>query len=120
MIGVLQHLLEPVLQKLLDSRYLLFKMNSAQLLSELSKFSADMRLADNKVYFDSIIVKKNSIIFDHRGDQQSITVAEAIEILTQNPTKSIWFMSDCSEFPATYINKAEFEGESYVRLHSDY
>ena len=95
-------------------------MNSVQLLSELSKFSADMRLANSKVYFDSIIFENDRIIFDHRGDQPSLTIGEAIEFLTQNPAKSVWFMSDFSEFPADSIKKAEYEGESYIRFHSDY
>lgn len=95
-------------------------MNSVQLLSELSKFSADMRLADSKVYFDSIVVENDRIIFDHRGDQPSLTIREAIELLTQNTAKSVWFMSDFSEFPADSIKKAEYEGESYIRFYSDY
>jgi hypothetical protein len=91
-----------------------------QLLSELSKFSAYIRLADSKVYFDSIVVENDRIIFDHRGDQSSVTIGDAIECLTQNPAKSVWFMTDCSELPADSIKKAEYEGESYIRFYSDY
>jgi len=96
-----------------------FNMKSAQLLSELSKFSADMRLADSYIYFDNIIITKNRIIFDHRGDQNSITIGEAIELLAQHASKSVWFMSDSSEIPIDSIKKAEFEGESYIKFQCD-
>ncbi len=97
-------------------------MNSTQFLSELSKFSADMKLAESKVYFDTMTVENDRIIFDNRGDQPAITVQEAIDLLTQHASKTVWFMSycSCSEFPACYIKKADFEGESYIRISGEW
>ena len=97
------------------------KMNSVELLAELSKFSADMKLADSKVYFDNIIVEKSRIIFDNRGDQQYITVGEAVEILRQQAaSKSVWIISDFCEIPASYIKQADYEGEPYIQFHIEY
>jgi hypothetical protein len=93
-------------------------MNSIKLLSELSKFSADMRLADSEVYFDTITVQKNQIILDNRGDQPSITVGDAIELLSkQTSPKSIWIITNCNKVPAAYIRSADYEGEPYIQFY---
>ena len=96
-------------------------MNSVQLLSQLSKFSADMRLADSEVYFDTITVQQNRIILENRGDQPAITVGEAVELLSkQTSSKSIWIIDGCTEIPASHIKSADFEGESYIQFYTGF
>ncbi len=94
-------------------------MNCLELLSQLSRFSADMKLADSEVYFDTITVENKRIILDNRGDQPAITVGDALELLSkQTSPKSIWIITNYNKMPALYIKEAECDGESYIQFYT--
>jgi len=95
-------------------------MNSAQLISELSKFPADM-LVGQSYYFDRMNIENDRrVVFDHGGDQPSITVGEAIEFLTQHASKPVWFMDDESPRRLFSISKIDYMGEPYIRFYGYY